>query len=207
MDQAYTSLTGLYFVNAGAPVKSAFTAILGPMTVGARIGKAADRDQQLAGDDWFYYGGLRRISRRDQAGGLGRLPAGDGRSHARPFEAYFTMAEYSGSVADYQYALELNPTRADVHDRLAVMAAKQGRAADAVREWRLALAAFSQMMDRSASHRNSGGPQRHPASHRRSEAASRAARRRREILRTYIRRNGFIPDRKAFWKATVHRYR
>jgi hypothetical protein len=190
--KAYTSLTGLYFASSTAPVKTAFTAILGPMTVGARIGKPTDRDRQLAGDDWFYYGGRygEYLGAIKQAGSEDYLPsmveATPGRS-----EAYFTMAEYSGSVADYQYALELNPTRADVHDRLAVIAQKAGRSADAVREWKLALAAFSQMMDRSRvpqkfwpdlsdTLRHIG--EAHQLSAVRDDVE--------KILRTYIRRNG-----------------
>ncbi len=47
------------------------------MTVGARIGKATDRDQQLAGDEWFYYGGRygEYLSATKQAGSEDYLPA------------------------------------------------------------------------------------------------------------------------------------
>lgn len=190
--KAYTSLTGLYFTSAAAPVKTAFTTILGPMTVGARIGKPTARDQQLAGDDWFYYGGRygEYLGAIKQAGAEDYLPAMVEATPGRS-EAYFILAEYSGSAADYQHALELNPARADVHDRLAVMAAKQGRSADAVHEWKLALAAFSQMMDRSRvpqkfwpdlsdTLRHIGAARQLPALHDDIE----------KILRTYIRRNG-----------------
>src|SRR5262249_5098082 len=39
---------------------------------------------------------------------------------ARPgsSDAYFTLAEINGSMEDYRRALELDPTRADVHDRM-----------------------------------------------------------------------------------------
>jgi hypothetical protein len=190
--KAYTSLTGLYFASSAAPVKTAFTAILGPMTVGARIAKPTDRDQQLAGDDWFYYGGRygEYLGAIKQASSEDYLPAMVEATPGRS-EAYFTLAEYSGSVADYRYALELNPSRADVHDRLAVIAAKQGRSADAVREWKLALTAFSQMMDRSRvpqkfwpdlsdTLRHIGEAHQLPALRDDVE----------KILRTYIRRNG-----------------
>jgi lipopolysaccharide biosynthesis regulator YciM len=190
--KAYTSLTGLYFASSAAPVKSAFTAILGPMTVGARVGKPIDRDQQLAGDDWFYYGGRygEYLGAIKQAGSEDYLPAMVEATPGRS-EAYFTMAEYSGSMDDYLYALELNPARADVHDRLAVVAQKAGRSADAVREWKLALAALSQMMDRSRvpqkfwpdlsdTLRHIGEAHQLPAVRDDVE----------KILRTYIRRNG-----------------
>jgi hypothetical protein len=190
--KAYTSLTGLYFASSAAPVKTAFAAILGPMTVGARIGRATDRDEGLAGDDWFYYGGRygEYLGAIKQAGSEDYLPAMVEATPGRS-EAYFTMAEYSGSVADYQYALELNPGRADVHDRLAVIAVKAGRTADAVREWKLALVALSQMMDRSRvpqkfwpdlsdTLRHIGEAKQLPAARDDVE----------KILRTYIRRNG-----------------
>lgn len=190
--KAYTSLAGLYFASSAASVKTAFTAILGRMTIGGRIGKPTDRDQQLAGDDWFYYGGRygEYLGAVKQAGSEDYLPAMVEATPGRS-EAYFTLAEYSGSVDEYQHALELNPARADVHDRFAVIAAKQGRSADAVREWKLALAAFSQMMDRSRvpqkfwpdlsdTLRHIGEAKQLPAV--RDDVD--------KILRTYVRRNG-----------------
>jgi Flp pilus assembly protein TadD len=190
--KAYTGLRGLYFASSAAPVNSAFTAILGPMTVGARIGETTDRDQQLAGDQWFYYGGRygEYLAATKQAGSEDYLPAMVEATPGRS-EAYFQLAEYSGAVADYQNALELNPGRADVHDRLAVIAWKAGRTAEAVREWRLALSALSQMMDRSRvpqrfwpnltdTLHHIGEAKQLPALHDDVE----------KILRTYIRRNG-----------------
>lgn len=190
--KAYTGLTGLYFNNSAAPVRAAFTSILGPMTVGARIAKPVDRDQQLAGDLWFYYGGRygEYLAAIKQAGSEDYLPAIVEATPGRS-EAYFTLAEYSGSVADYRSALELNPGRADVHDRLAVIASKANRPDDAVREWKLALAAFSQMMDRSRvpqkfwtdlsdTLRHIGDAKQLPAVRDDVE----------KILRTYVRRNG-----------------
>jgi cellulose synthase operon protein C len=190
--RAYTGLTGLYFASSAAPVKNAFTAILGPMTVGTRIGKPTDRNQQLAGDEWFYYGSRygEYLGAIKQPGSENYLPAIVEATPGRS-EAYFQLAEYSGAISDYQNALELNPTRADVHDRLAVVASKAGRMSDAVREWKLALAAFSQMMDRSRvpqkfwpdlsdTLRHIGDAKQLPALRDDVE----------KILRTYIRRNG-----------------
>jgi len=190
--KAYTSLTGLYFASSAAPVKNAFTGILGPMTVGARVGKVTDRDQQLAGDEWFYYGSRygEYLGAIKQAGAEDYLPAIVEATPGRS-EAYFQLAEYSGSVSDYQNALELNPGRADVHDRLAAAAFKAGRTSDAVREWKLALTAFSQMMDRSRvpqkfwpdlsdTLRHIGEAKQLPVL--RGDVD--------KILRTYIRRNG-----------------
>src|SRR5260370_19336501 len=54
--RAYTSLTGLYFANPTPQVNAAFKDLLGSGTIGERIGKPVDRNLQLAGEGWFYYG-------------------------------------------------------------------------------------------------------------------------------------------------------
>ncbi len=89
-----------------------------------------------------------------QAGALDYLPAMVEATPGRS-DAYFAMAEYfyeagdeANATVDYQHALELDPSRADVHDRLAAMAAKAGRSEEAVGEWRLAIAAFNDLMNR-----------------------------------------------------------
>jgi len=190
--KAYTALAGLYFSSFTAPVNSAFAGILGSMTVGARVGKAVDRAQQLAGDQWFYFGGRygEYLAAAKQPGSDDYLPAIVEATPGRS-EAYFTMAEYSGAATDYQYALELNQGRADVHDRLALIAMKEGRPADAVREWKLAIAGLSQMMDRARV------PQKFwtdlPDTLRHIGQAKQLSALRDDLdrlLRTYIRRNG-----------------
>ena len=139
-----------------AAMRDVFPQILGEMTIGPRIGKPVDRAQKLAGDIWFYYGGRygEYLDAMKQAGAEDYLPA---MVEAAPGQsnAYFTLAEYdrnagkAGSAAvDYVNALELNPARADAHDRLAAMAAKAGQNDEALQQWRLALAAFTEMMNR-----------------------------------------------------------
>lgn len=154
---AYTALAGVYFTTKTPVVKTAFTGMLGDMTIGSRLGKPVDRKRQLAGDVWFYYGGRfgEYLAATKQAGAEDYLPAMVEATPGRS-DAYFAMAEYyreagdqASATADYQRALELDPARADVHDRLAAMAAKGGRAEEAVREWRLAMTAFYNMMNRS----------------------------------------------------------
>ena len=153
--QAYTGLAGLYFASNAAPVKAAFNGILGDMKIGSRIGKPIDRDKQLAGDQWFYYGDRfsEYLTVTKQPGADDYYPA---RIEATPgrSDAYFSLAEYfresgnSGAAAvDYRNALELSPSRADVHYRLAMLAARDGRAQEATQEWKLALAALTNMMN------------------------------------------------------------
>jgi hypothetical protein len=156
--QAYTSLAGLYFTSSAPPVKAAFNAILGDMTIGARVGKPLDRDKQLAGDQWFYYGGRygEYLSAVKQPGADDYLPASIEATPGQS-QAYFDLGEYyresgnpTAAAADYRNALELRPTRADVHDRLAMIAAQAGRGGEATDEWKLALAALTAMMNRPA---------------------------------------------------------
>jgi tetratricopeptide (TPR) repeat protein len=154
--KAYTSLAGLYYANGSASVRAAFHGMLGEMTIGSRIGKATDRDQQLAGDLWFYYGGRygEYLNATHQQGAEKFLPATVEANPGRS-QAYFTLAEYfresgdaDGAQADYRHALELVPSRADVHDRLAMIAAKAGHDQEAAEEWKLAIAALREAMNR-----------------------------------------------------------
>ena len=153
---AYTALAGLYLESNAVPVRAAFPALLGDMTIGSRIGKPVDRNHQLAGDLWFYYGGRygEYLGTIKQSGAEDYLPA---MVEARPQESqpYFDLAEYfrgSGDTAaaatDYRNALELNAGRADAHDRLALIAANQGRRDEAIQEWKLAVAALTDTMNR-----------------------------------------------------------
>jgi cellulose synthase operon protein C len=155
---AYTALAGLYFASNAAPVKAAFPALLGEMTIGSRIGKPLDRTKQLAGEPWFYYGGRygEYLGTMKQAGADDYLPS---IVEATPQQSqpYFELAEYfrnagdaAAATADYRNALELNANRADAHDRLALIAAKAGRRDEAVSEWRAAIAALNDTLNRGA---------------------------------------------------------
>jgi tetratricopeptide (TPR) repeat protein len=153
--KAYTALSGLYYSSNTIAVRTAFSGLLGDMTIGARIGQPVDRNSQLAGDLWFYYGGRfgEYLAAAKQPGSEDYLPASVEGTPARA-DAYFALAEYfagagneAGAAQDYRNALELDPSRADAHDRLAVLAAKTGRNDDAVAEWKLALQACTEQMN------------------------------------------------------------
>jgi predicted Zn-dependent protease len=153
--RAYTGLTGLYYAVNTPQVNDAFAQALGTGTIGERIGKQVDRNNQLAGDEWFYYG-----SRYGEYVGLTKqgdpedyLPSG---VEARPgsSDAYYQLAEYyreSGQAApaleQYRYALQLDANRIDAHDRMASVLASQGKRDEAVAEFRAALAAASRQVN------------------------------------------------------------
>src|SRR5258708_27318923 len=54
--KAYNALAGLYFAEPAPEASNIFLAALGDNTIAERLGKPVDRNAQLAGDIWFYYG-------------------------------------------------------------------------------------------------------------------------------------------------------
>jgi cytochrome c-type biogenesis protein CcmH/NrfG len=143
--KAYTALVGLYFAEPSLEVNSAFLDALGDRPIGDRLGKPVDRNNQLAGNVWFYYG----LRYGEYLGDLKRgtpddyLPAGLEQSPAS-WSGYEGLADYyaeSGdarsAIEDYKHALELSPGQAAIHDRLALAYYKDGKRAEALAEWKL----------------------------------------------------------------------
>ncbi|HVX65179.1 MAG TPA: tetratricopeptide repeat protein [Bryobacteraceae bacterium] len=153
--RAYTALAGLYFGRTTPEISSAFEAALGPRSIGEQLAHPADRNQQLAGDDWFYYGAcygeFLALSRQPGADDYvvseveGR-PASDARYLALA-DWYRDGGDYARAIAEYGHALELSPGRADAHSRLAAIYAAQGDKGKAADEWRAALSALAAMQD------------------------------------------------------------
>ncbi len=155
---AYTALSGLYFEANTPATRTAFTNVLGDMNIGARAGKPVNRDAQLTGEPWFYYGGRfgEYLGVTKQTGAEDYL-ASIVEGAPQQSQPYFELAEYfrgagdlAAAAADYRNALELNADRADAHDRLAEIAAALGHRDEAIGEWRLAIAALSDTMNRGA---------------------------------------------------------
>ncbi len=146
-NHAYSALTGLYFGDSMPTIQAQFVSALGDATVRERIGKEVDRNQQIAGSTWFYYG-----SRYGEWLGLSRagdpedfLPAILEQSPASA-SGYITVAEYYAdagkldrAIQDYAHTLELAPGRADIHDRIALLYWRQQKRAEAVGKWKQAL--------------------------------------------------------------------
>ncbi|MBS1866835.1 MAG: tetratricopeptide repeat protein, partial [Acidobacteria bacterium] len=144
-EKSYTSLVGLYFLETSPAVNASFTDALGDQTIGERIGKPVDRNKQLAGDIWFYYASrygeyLDRIKQGAPddflVAGLEHTPTSS--------EAYLTLGDYylergnsQKAIEQFHYTLELQPGRADVHDRLAVAYFKEKNRSEAIAQWKL----------------------------------------------------------------------
>lgn len=143
--KSYTALAGVYFGEATPEIKTAFLGALGDQTIGERLGKQVNRNDQLAGDIWFYYGGRygEYLASTKQGDAEDFLPAALEQSPASA-SGYIELGDYyaeSGdtrsAIAEYNHTLELQPGSADIHDRLAVAYFKQGARAQAVAQWKL----------------------------------------------------------------------
>lgn len=197
--RAYTGLVGLYYGEADARVNTSFSQALGSMKIGDRLAAKGDRNQQLTGDTWFYYG-----SRYGEYLDVTKRPGGEDfhpaevEGHPARASAYFTLAEYyreraepQRAISDYEHTLELNPLRADAHSRIAEIFWQQGKKDQAVAQWKRALEVFGRQQDSgrvpeefwdslAATLKEIG--QRKALDAVRPEAD--------RVLRTYIRRNG-----------------
>ena len=206
--RAYTGLVGLYYSDASPVVNSAYQQALDTRTIGERVAKPPNRDEALAGDVWFYYGG--RYGEYLAITHLGNpedyLPATLEQTPASS-DAYFTLAEYyretghlDAALEDFAHVLELNSKRADAHDRRAQILWQQGKREEGVKEWSSALVAFRAQEDSRtvppafwtdlrATLENIGEVARTPAVGVRGllpqlrDGADR-------VVRTYVRRNG-----------------
>ena len=143
--KSYTALTGLYFAEPLQPIKAAFVDALGDQTIGERVGKPVNRDNQLAGDIWFYYasryGEYLADTRLDAPDDF--LPAELEHSPASP-NAYFSLGDFylehgdvRKAIEQYDYTLELAPTRVEVHDKLALAYFRDKNRAQAIAQWKL----------------------------------------------------------------------
>jgi cellulose synthase operon protein C len=131
-------------------VKTAFVTALGDATIGERITKPVDREQQLAGSTWFYYGS--RYGEWMGATGNGDpeefLPAileqspGTSSSYVTTAQYYADAKKLDLALQDYAHVLELAPARADIHDKMALLMWRQQKKAEATAEWKLALEMF-----------------------------------------------------------------
>lgn len=155
---SYSSLVALYFGQYTPAANSAFLDVLGDKTIGERLGHPVDRQAQLAGDLWYYYGSRygEFLDNQKLTKASDYLPAGVEQSPAS-FQRYASLADYycetgnlRAAIENYQYALQLSPARADLHDGLAVAYSKAGHTSEAIAEWKRAFAALAKQLDAGA---------------------------------------------------------
>jgi tetratricopeptide (TPR) repeat protein len=141
---AYTALSGLYQGDFDPEIGRAFsTALNVDETIGDRIAHPADRNQQIAGETWFYYGS--RYGEFLEAANDSRaeefLPSELEHTPQSP-SAYVQLADYSeqkgradAALSDDELSLELKADQPAVLDRIATIEWKQGRQPDALSAW------------------------------------------------------------------------
>ena len=148
--KSYTALAGVYFGETTPETKTAFLGALGDQAIGERLGKQVNRNDQLAGDVWFYYGGRygEYLATTKQNDAQDFLPAaleqspGTANGYLELGDYYAESGDTRAAIAEYNHTLELQPERADIHDRLAVAYFKQGARAQAVAQWKLVFGAL-----------------------------------------------------------------
>jgi len=150
-NKSYNALVGLYFAEPTPEVNSAFISALGDEPISARLAQPVDRNQQLAGNIWFYYGsrygeylGVTKMGHPEDF-----LPAILEQSPATS-SGYLTLADYYAdtgdtkhAIDDYNHTLELSSNRPDLYDDLALAYYKQGDRATALANWKQAFATLS----------------------------------------------------------------
>ena len=154
--KAYTGLTGLYLREHTPLVRAGFDGALGgEATIGERIAHPVHRDEQLAGDVWFYYG-----SRYGEYLDDDKDPAAEGYLESElehtpeSSMAYSQLADYSAqtgkddaALADYRHSLDLKRDQPAVLDSIAAIEWKQGNKTDAVASWQSAVKLLAAEMD------------------------------------------------------------
>lgn len=197
--KSYDALTGLYFAESAPQVNAAFLGALGDETIGERIGRKLDRNEELAGSPWSYYGSRygEYLDLLKQSDAQDFLPSALEQSPAS-WSGYMQMADYyaekgksQAAIADYLHVLELNPSNVTAHDLIAVAQLRLGNRGQALKQWNLAIGLLSKQVQSVsvpesfwgdfAELSNHAGPQRLFAELKPGVDA---------LLRAYLRKNG-----------------
>ncbi len=153
---AYTGLTGLYLRAHSLQVRQSFDEALGgEAMIGDRIAHSIDRNQQLAGKVWFYYGSRYGEYLDEDKDDLADSYLQSELEHTpESAGAYTELADYSAqagridaALIDYQHSLDLKSDQPAVLNSIAVLEWKQGRHAEALAAWQLAVRRLANEMD------------------------------------------------------------
>ena len=154
--KAYTGLTGLYLREHTPQVRQTFDGALGgDMTIGERVAHPADRNEQLAGEVWFYYGSRfgEYLDEEKDAQAESYLEA-ELEHTPESAQAYAQLADYSAqadradsALADYRHSLDLKNDQPAVLDSIAALQWKQGQHTEALATWQLAVKQLAAEMD------------------------------------------------------------
>jgi tetratricopeptide (TPR) repeat protein len=151
----YAALTGYFLRQRDEATDGAFHAALGDGTIAERLATPVDRNQQLAGDLWFYYGARygEYLSLGNSASAEDYLPAA---TEQRPgsADAYIELARWyaeqgslTQAIDEYNYALQLRPDSATIYDSEALVLLRLGKKPEAGEAWRQAVSLLIKEID------------------------------------------------------------
>ena len=153
---AYTALTGLYLRQTKPAVSDAFREVLAAdASIGDRIDHPVDRQRQLAGTVWFYYGS-RYADYLDEENDPQREAYEASELESTPGDpaAYLRLADQSAehgradaAVRDYSHSLDLNGDQPAVLDKIAMIEWKKGDRTAAIDTWSNAVKLLAAEMD------------------------------------------------------------
>ena len=153
--RACTGLAGLYYADTSPEVRTAFAEAIGDATIGDRLGRRVDRNEQLAGGQWFYYGtAYGEYTALTKSGDPEDFLPGLLEGTPARADAYATLADLynhnhdsARALADYDHVLELTAKRGDVYDKMALIHWDAGQRDQAIADWRNAFTAFRKLED------------------------------------------------------------
>lgn len=140
---SYTALTALFTLSREALGARSFDQVLGPTTVGAELASSSSNDF-LREANWFYYaarygdylGHLKKTEAQNYLpASLEANPAASN-SYVELADTLADLKQPARSAQLCRDALQLSPERADIYDRLALLAVAGNRRAEAIADWR-----------------------------------------------------------------------
>jgi len=155
--KAYIGLAGLYLREHTQQIRSAFDGALGgDPTIAERLAHTLDRDEQLAGELWFYYSSRYGEYLDEEKNALAESYLEAELEHTpSSAEAYSKLADYyqdsgkpEAALIDDQHSLDLQRYQPGVLNRMAVIHWKQGRRAEAVAAWQMAVQRLTEEVDK-----------------------------------------------------------
>lgn len=151
---SYSALAALYSLSREPWGAHSFEQALGPGTVGAEL--ASSSNEVLRQANWFYYaarygdylGYLKNPEARNYLpASLEAAPAASN-SYVELADTLTDLGQPSRSAQLYREALQLSPDRAEVYDRLALLALAGNRRTEAIADWRRAFEIFAARVEK-----------------------------------------------------------
>jgi tetratricopeptide (TPR) repeat protein len=197
---SYTALNALYSLSNEAWGVRSFDAILGPRSVGGALSTSGQSSNgALRNADWFYYaarygvylGYRKAVDAQDfMPASLEANPAASD-SYVSLADSLTELKQPTRAAQLYREALQLSPERADVYDRLALLALAGNQRAEAIAGWRRAFQILAARVEKGALPPTYWPTARRVLAHvNRANAMGELKSEADSMLRSYAKRNG-----------------